>query len=118
MSGATAGGGVRVWCLEGVDGDGAEVRLFVAEDQVRARDYGVTLGRHPALAEIVVDDPSVSRRHARLSLREGALAVEDLNSLNGTRLDETALAPFARTPIREGQTLGLGRVTLVLGRAG
>lgn len=109
---------VRVWCLEGRDGDGGDVRVFVAEDEVRARDYGVTVGRHPALVDVVVDDPSVSRRHLRVSLRDGALAVEDLNSLNGTCLDDVPLAPFARTLIREGQRLDLGRVTLVLGRAG
>jgi pSer/pThr/pTyr-binding forkhead associated (FHA) protein len=34
----------------------------------------------------VADDPGVSPRHARFTLRDGVLAVEDLGSLNGTFL--------------------------------
>jgi polyferredoxin/CRP-like cAMP-binding protein len=38
-------------------------------------------------ADIAVDDPTVSRRHARLDVTQHALIVEDLESTNGTFVD-------------------------------
>ena len=54
------------------------------------------IGRAPE-AELRLESPIVSRRHARLSLRDGALRIEDLGSANGTfrngsRVEEGALA--------------------------
>lgn len=60
-----------------------------------------------------IDAPSVSRRHARLTVASGAPAtLQDLGSKNGTwvagrRLDSDA------APLRDGDVLRLGRVELV-----
>ena len=43
----------------------------------------ITLGRDPS-ADIVIDSPGVSRRHARLFQQGGAHLLEDLGSSNGT----------------------------------
>jgi DNA-binding SARP family transcriptional activator len=43
----------------------------------------VTLGRHPG-CEVVLDDPSVSRRHAEIRLANGRHVLLDLSSSNGT----------------------------------
>lgn len=43
----------------------------------------ITIGRHPD-CEVVLDDNSVSRRHAAISYADGHYFVEDLNSRNGT----------------------------------
>ncbi len=53
------------------------------------------IGRHPN-SDIVLDDITVSRRHAQVVLSEGAYVVRDVGSLNGTyvnqqRTDETRL---------------------------
>jgi pSer/pThr/pTyr-binding forkhead associated (FHA) protein len=57
----------------------------------------------------VPDDPAVSPRHARFTLRDGVLSVEDLGSLNGTFLR-------IRAPCRlgVGTELRLGRQLLRL----
>jgi pSer/pThr/pTyr-binding forkhead associated (FHA) protein len=57
----------------------------------------------------LADDPAVSPAHARFTLRDGVLAVEDLGSLNGTFLR-------LRQPrrLRAGDTLRLGRQLLRL----
>ena len=72
------------WALEGTDGEGRPVRLVFGETELARSYLGVTVGRHPDLCDRVIDDPGISRRHMRLSLAEGNLRVEDLNSLNGT----------------------------------
>jgi GAF domain-containing protein len=43
----------------------------------------VILGRDPS-ADIVVSDPRVSRRHARMTWRDGRCVLEDIGSKNGT----------------------------------
>ena len=54
--------------------------------------FGVTEGRRLVLgrspqADLVVADPSVSRRHAELTLTQGRLGIHDLDSANGTALN-------------------------------
>ncbi|MCA9527763.1 MAG: FHA domain-containing protein, partial [Myxococcales bacterium] len=46
----------------------------------------VTIGRHPDCS-ITVTQPSVSRRHARIWHEAGGFCVEDLNSSNGTYIN-------------------------------
>ena len=77
---------------------------------------GLTVGRHPALCERILADDSVSRRHFRIGIADGKLFVEDLNSLNGTFLDDRELPPFQPTPLLPGQEIQAGRVSLAVSR--
>jgi predicted component of type VI protein secretion system len=56
--------------------------------------------------DIVVPDPNVSRRHARLSRSDNGFVVEDLGSTNGTLLDG---APIDRERIESGDELTFGQ---------
>jgi pSer/pThr/pTyr-binding forkhead associated (FHA) protein len=47
-------------------------------------DDQLTLGREEGRADLVLDDPGVSRVHARFAVDRGAVLVEDLGSSNGT----------------------------------
>jgi pSer/pThr/pTyr-binding forkhead associated (FHA) protein len=47
-------------------------------------DGELILGRERATADLVIDDPGVSRRHARVLEDRGDVIVEDLGSSNGT----------------------------------
>jgi hypothetical protein len=58
--------------------------------------------------DIVVSDPNVSRRHARLSRADNGFVVEDLGSTNGTLLDG---APIDRERIESGDELTFGQST-------
>jgi predicted component of type VI protein secretion system len=100
------------WILEGKDGSDRTVRLQFSETELAESDFGLTIGRHPKVSHRVIDDPSVSRRHLRVSLRNGKLCLEDLNTLNGSLLNERLLAPFEATEAREGQSVILGAVSL------
>ena len=57
--------------------------------------------------EIVVADPNVSRRHARLIRSENGFVVEDLGSTNGTLLDGS---PIERERIESGDELTFGGI--------
>lgn len=106
------------WRLEGADGAGRPVRLLIGQTQLATVYLGVTIGRHSALCDLAVDDPSISRRHVRIGRGAGGLFVEDVHSLNGTFVDDKLLDPFEPVPLQEGDTLTLGRVTLTVSRLG
>ena len=70
----------------------------------------LVLGRALA-SDLPVIDPTISRRHAELSLEDGRVMVRDLGSsngtfLNGTRVDAGTLAP--------GDTVTFGKVSFEL----
>jgi pSer/pThr/pTyr-binding forkhead associated (FHA) protein len=69
------------------------------------------IGRDP-VCEMVLDDPTVSNRHARLSYHHGQWWLEDLKSTNGTFLnDEPVVAPLVVT---SGDVVRCGQVGLTL----
>ena len=67
-----------------------------------------TVGRLPS-CDITLDDPSVSRRHARIARTDGRWTVEDLGSTNGLQLNGQAVG---RAELRDGDRLALGGVML------
>jgi hypothetical protein len=105
------------WVLSGRDGAGRPVRLVFGDTELSQVYLGLVFGRHPALCDRVIDDPSVSRRHMRIGMAEGRPYVEDLNSLNGTLLDGEEVPQFQPVPFAAGQELTLGRVVLEVARA-
>ena len=73
------------------------------------RQGGNTVGRDPD-ADIRIDHASVSRRHARITVRGGEAILEDLESRNGTFLGGRRIdSPVG---LRDGDVIGLGPVTL------
>lgn len=78
----------------------------------------VTVGRATSKAdwEIGLQDPSVSRPHARLELMDGNWVAFDLGSANGTLVNNVQINEKGR-PLRDGDILTFG-ATIVLFRAG
>jgi DNA-binding winged helix-turn-helix (wHTH) protein len=67
------------------------------------------IGRDPG-AGLYIDDPSVSRRHARIFVTEESATLEDLESKNGTHVgDERIEAPV---PLVDGARIRIGAVAL------
>jgi hypothetical protein len=61
------------------------------------------------------DDPEakVSRRHARISLRDGQYVIEDLGSTNGTFVNRGhRLTPGDRQPLKDGDEIIVGKTFL------
>jgi hypothetical protein len=67
--------------------------------------HTVTIGREP-INDIVMNDPEVSRRHTRISFRDGGFMAEDLGSTNGTFVNGRRLA--GATPLHHGDIIDLG----------
>jgi DNA-binding NtrC family response regulator len=79
--------------------DGAEARTL---EPGRA----LVVGREPP-SDLVVGDPSLSRRHACIKLERGSIVVEDLGSTNGTLVRGRRVE---RAVLRPGEPITLGAV--------
>jgi pSer/pThr/pTyr-binding forkhead associated (FHA) protein len=84
-------------------------------DEVRDGEE-IVLGRGDD-AHIVLPDPSVSRRHCRVTLNAEGPRLEDLGSRLGTRLNGAALIPAEPVPLREGDEIVLGGFRVVFAGA-
>jgi hypothetical protein len=68
---------------------------------------GTLVGRHPS-CQIVVGDRRVSGRHAWLGIALGKVILRDLDSTNGTLLNNGPGRVIGETEIRAGDTIYLG----------
>jgi FHA domain len=80
-----------------------EAGILLALDWTGACEE-LLIGRHPN-CDVVMSDETVSRRHARLTFRDGGWIVQDLDSTNGTRLNGQHVG---RCRLRPGDQLALG----------
>jgi DNA-binding winged helix-turn-helix (wHTH) protein len=67
------------------------------------------IGRDPS-AEVRIDLPSVSRRHARIDVSDAEATIEDLGSKNGTVVGGRRIT--AATPLRDLDELHIGSVVV------
>ena len=74
----------------------------------------LTIGRATDV-EVVLADPLVSRRHARLSSRGGRLVLADLGSTNGTRVNGERVREAVVGP---GDRIEIGATRLEIVAAG
>jgi putative nucleotidyltransferase with HDIG domain len=90
--------------LRGITGD-VEGRTWEHEALLR-------VGRLSTL-EVVIDDNSVSRRHAEIRATPSGWRVRDLGSTNGTFLNGTRLGP-GEWPVRSHDVVRCGNIQLVV----
>lgn len=83
-----------------IGGEGGR-RLSIGDD--------VTLGRLPE-CDVTLDDPSVSRRHARITRSGDSWVVEDLGSTNGVKVNGSSVGT---SDLVDGDRLQLGTVQLL-----
>ena len=88
--------------------DRAAAGVLVLDTGLSRAEGGFVVGSDAPLVDGVVADPTVSRRHVRLTRNGGRFYIEDLNSTNGTRLNGAVLAPFAPRAIAPGDEVELG----------
>lgn len=69
----------------------------------------VSVGRDPG-AEVCIEHDSISRKHCQFTLNiDGALAVKDLGSMNGTYVDDQRIQ---QTTLMPGQVVQIGALLL------
>lgn len=108
------------WALYGADGKQNKVSFAITKAELEAAaakgEHGLVIGRSSSLADKVLDDTSVSRRHVKLTLTDAGLAMEDLKSAFGTQVNGHKLEPFQAVIVEPGDQVVIGAVTLTLAR--
>jgi pSer/pThr/pTyr-binding forkhead associated (FHA) protein len=70
----------------------------------------ILVGRAPS-ADVRIDDPRVSRLHARIEMRDDGVYVEDLGSRNGTLVDGTPVVSSRQ--LARGAELTIGTASII-----
>jgi len=107
------------WVMSGFDSQGNTLRVAISaadlEKATAGPERGVILGRSSSLSDKIVNDASVSRRHAKISRAEdGGIQIEDLNSAYGTKVNDEAVTAFQVRPLKLGDKITMGAVSLDL----
>ncbi|KAL6976531.1 hypothetical protein U1Q18_025322 [Sarracenia purpurea var. burkii] len=106
------------WLLEPVgDGDSRHIGFKVPmPGPFEIASDVVTVGRLPEKANLVIPVATVSGVHARIQKNDGSLSVTDLDSTNGTFVDDKRLKPGVATSISSGSCITFGDTHLAIFR--
>ncbi|KAL9300194.1 putative zeaxanthin epoxidase [Arabidopsis thaliana] len=110
-------GGER-WLLKPVgDGDTRHIGYKVAMPAPFEITSGqVTIGRLPEKADVVIPVATVSGVHATINTNEKNLLVTDMNSTNGTFIEDKRLIPGVAAPAFPGTRITFGDTNLAIFR--
>lgn len=105
-AGASLADAARLIVLDGADSDRPAGTAFPLE--------AVTSVGRDLDNEIVLADPTISGRHACLSIREGSWWIEDLASTNGSFVNGEEVVAGTPTLLRSGDLVQVGAIKMRL----
>jgi hypothetical protein len=114
-SAAIAGATARADDTVTVGGAGAKVPWVEVGSTTYAVSRPTTLIGRGSEADLRIDDPGISRRHAELRRSGGDVTVVDLGSTNGVVVDGERVE---RARLRDGSEVVLGSTTMVFHQGG
>lgn len=71
------------------------------------------VGKDKSLTDHVIEDPTVSRMHAKFSVEEETVWMQDLNSTNGTYHNGMRLKPHEKVALETEDEIGFGQMQFV-----
>jgi hypothetical protein len=89
----------------------APVSIITPISEVELHEGSMLVGRLPE-CDVMIDDALVSRMHARISVRDQSVVVEDLHSTNGVYMNGARITHSAL--LREGDRLLIGTTEISL----
>ncbi|CAH2061592.1 unnamed protein product [Thlaspi arvense] len=114
----TSGAGGERWLLQPVgDGDTRHIGYKVEMPAPFEISSGqVTVGRLPEKADVVIPVATVSGVHATIDTKGDNLLVTDMNSTNGTFIEDKRLIPGVAAPAFPGTRITFGDTNLAIFR--
>lgn len=90
-------------------------RLYSQEGKIIAQlgEEALTIGKKKGEVDLVLDDFSISRMHARITKEDDEYYLEDMNSTNGTFKNGLHLQPYEKRKLQEEDEIRLGTVLLI-----
>ena len=87
--------------LQAVEGNAAGADIAVEEELI--------IGRTASVEGRLGDDPEISRQHARVSRSDDGYVIEDLGSMNGTRVNG---AGIKERVLNDGDEITMGTTVI------
>lgn len=90
-------------------------RLFASDGRIlkQLNEDVCIVGKKKEGVDLVIEDFSVSRMHARICKEDKKIWIEDLNSTNGTFVNGIRLQPYEKKNLQEGDEIKIGKVGMV-----
>lgn len=90
-------------------------RLYTPDGRVATplEKENVTIGKQKGEVDLVLEDESVSRLHARIYVEDHIVYLEDLNSTNGTFKNGLRLQPYEKRRLEEGDEVRFGKLLFI-----
>ena len=80
----------------------------LAGEQFVVEPEGTYIGRESSLAQIVVSDPRISKRHLWIGVKDGRVKIVDQDSRNGTFVNDPKSERVTEAVLNSGDTVILG----------
>jgi len=80
----------------------------LAGEQFVVEPEGTYIGRESSLAQIVVPDPRISKRHLWIGVKDGRVKIVDQDSRNGTFVNDPKSERVTEAVLNSGDTVILG----------
>lgn len=84
---------------------------FVSENELVT--FPFIIGKMTDNVNMMIDNPMISRIHAKIYLKEGHYYIEDMNSSNGTYINNNLIQPHSLTEINTGDYITFSHLTYI-----
>ncbi len=102
------------YVLDGRDDDGIRYLLRISGDQLSSSQDGVIIGRNPKDSPYIINHADVSRKHARIKVKNSRVFIEDLGSTNGTSVNGQSIDDKGLVSVANGDQIIIGSVVMKL----
>jgi len=76
-----------------------------------------TIGRDEQ-CDISIKDPFISKKHLIIQIEDGKCYLEDLESKNGTKINQKSITPGIKYEVKPGDLISFGRMHFILQNQG
>ncbi len=80
--------------------------------EVEITSYPFTIGKHSD-NQLIINNPAISRHHARIIFENDSYFIEDLNSSNGIKVNDEVIPSYTLTEITSGDNITFAHLTYI-----
>lgn len=75
--------------------------------------FPFTIGKMPDSTNFIINNSLISRIHARFYFKENTYYIEDMNSSNGTYINDVSISPYTMTEINNSDIITFANVSFI-----
>ena len=88
-------------------------QYYVSDEYISSKQEGVQVGRNNEVVDILLEQDTISRLHARIFFRNGELFIEDLKSGNGISIGSVEIKPYNPVKIQDKTMILFGSFEVI-----